>query len=494
MTKDFDRKVNNNSTAERQVPHNLDAEAALLGAILINNEAADKVSSFLLPEHFWDAIHRSIYATAMKLISDGKKADAITLKPYFSNVEPITKDLQVWQYLGNLVANATTVISAADYGRTIYDLAMRRSLILIGEDMVNQAYDSPVDFTPVEQIEDAEQRLYSLVDRGALSTNKPMRSIVDGIYARAHRAYEEGGVAAGMTTGLKDLDNALGGLQPGCLYIVAGRPSMGKTALAMGIARAAAKRSLEPPEEPKEGKKSTRPYGAAVQVFSLEMTDDQLGTRLLSTNAEIATRQIKTGGMSAKDMQRLTDARGAIGSLPIWIDQTAGLKIGQLYTRARRAKRQHGIGLVIVDYLQLMQGSGRSDNRVQDLTVITNGLKTMAKELDVPVVALSQLSRNVENREDKRPHLADLRESGSIEQDADVVMFVYRDEYYVERAKPQSDLKNYSDALLEWQARLAACQNKAELILGKNREGPTSTVNVAYHGSYARFSDLAEDR
>jgi replicative DNA helicase len=477
----------------RAAPYNLEAEQALLGAILVNNEAHDRVSGFLEPQHFYDPLHQQIYETAAKLIANGKQATPITLKTFFETAEPIDATLTVPQYLGRLAANAATIINARDYGRTIYDLATRRQLILIGEDMVNTAYDSPVDFPPKEQIEEAETRLFSLAETGKYGQGfSSFSSALTAAVEMANAAYQRDGGLSGIATALKALDGKMGGLQPSDLIILAGRPSMGKTALvtniAFNIARARA-RSLR--DRPELSPSDPAHDGAVVGFFSLEMSAEQLATRIMSEQAGIPSEKIRRGMINEVEFKRLVEASQEMASLPLFIDQTGGISIAQLAARARRLKRQQGLGLIIVDYLQLLTGSSRksSENRVQEVSQITTSMKALAKELNVPIIALSQLSRAVENREDKRPQLADLRESGSIEQDADVVMFVYREEYYVERTKPAEGTAEFQ----EWMAKMQLVSGRAEVIIGKQRHGPVGTVNLQFEASVTRFGDLAQD-
>ena len=473
--------------AFRSAPHNLDAEQALLGAILVNNEAQDRVSSFLRAEHFYDPLHASIFETAGKLIASGKQATPITLRTFFETAEPIDQNLTVPQYLGRLAAHATTIINAVEYARTIYDLAIRRQLILIGEDMVNVAYDSPVDNPPDTQIQEAETRLFSLAEggkygQGFLSFEKALTTAIEV----ANSAYQRQGGLSGVSTGLRDLDSKMGGLQSSDLIILAGRPSMGKTSLATNIAFNIAKAFRA--EQQADGTAKTTD-GGVVGFFSLEMSAEQLATRILAEQAEISSEKIRRGQITDEEFKRLVLASQAMARCPLYIDQTGGISIAQLAARARKLKRQKGLDVLVIDYLQLLTGSaGRaSQGRVQEITEITTGLKALAKELAVPVIALSQLSRQVETREDKRPQLSDLRESGSIEQDADVVMFVFREEYYVERAKPSEGTAEFQ----EWMAKMQMVTGKAEVIIGKQRHGPVGTVTLAFEGAFTRFSDLA---
>jgi replicative DNA helicase len=477
----------------RAVPHNLEAEQALLGAILINNEAHDRVSSFLEPGHFYDPLHQQIYETAATLIGAGKQATPITLKTFFANTEATQDGLTVPQYLGRLAANATTIINARDYGRTIYDLATRRQLIVVGEEMVNVAYDSPVDFPPKQQIEEAEMKLFALAETGKYGQGfATFSSALATAIEMANSAYQRDGGLSGIATALRALDSKLGGLQASDLLILAGRPSMGKTALAtnlaFNIARARA-RSLQ--QRPDLAPDDIAHDGAVVGFFSLEMSAEQLATRIISEQAGIPSEKIRRGLINEDEFKRLVDTSREMANLPLFIDQTGGISIAQLAARARRLKRQHGLGLIVVDYLQLLSGSSRraSEGRVQEVSEITTGLKALAKELNAPILALSQLSRAVENREDKRPQLADLRESGSIEQDADVVMFVFREEYYVERTKPAEGTAEFND----WMAKMQAVSGRAEVIIGKQRHGPVGTVNLQFDANVTRFSDLAHD-
>lgn len=478
------------SSPLRAAPHNIEAEQALLGAILVNNEAHDRVSSFLVPEHFFDPVHASIYETLSKFIAAGKQATPITLRTFFESAEPIAPGLTVPQYLGRLAVNATTIINAADYGRTVYDLAIRRQLIGIGEDMVNAAYDAPVDFPPQEQIEEAENHLYALAETGKYGQGfMGFGAALTHAIEMANNAYQRDGGLSGIASGLRDLDSKMGGLQPSDLIIIAGRPSMGKSSLATNIAFNVA-RAYKSERQPDGTDKVLD--GAVVGFFSLEMSAEQLATRMLSEQSEIPSEKIRRGMIDEAEFKRLVQVSQQMSTLPLYIDQTGGLSIAQLAARARRLKRQKGLGLLVVDYLQLLTGSSRraAEGRVQEVSEITTGLKALAKELNVPIVALSQLSRQVENREDKRPQLADLRESGSIEQDADVVMFVFREEYYVERAKPHEGTAEFQ----EWMAKMAMISGKAEVIIGKQRHGPVGTVHLQFDGNVTRFSDLARDQ
>jgi replicative DNA helicase len=469
----------------RAPPHNFEAEQALLGAILVNNEACDRVSSFLKAEHFFDALHGRIYDHAAKLIWAGKRATPITLKTFFQGDEPVG-ELTVPQYLGRLAANATTIINAEDYGRTIYDLAIRRNLIQIGEGMVNTAYDAPIDAPPAVQIEDTEQKLYELAETGKYGSGfEPFTTALTDAIDMAANAYRRDGGLSGLATGFTDLDQRMGGLQPSDLIIVAGRPSMGKTALATNIAYHVAQTYRRDPDS------QAALDGAVVGFFSLEMSAEQLATRIISEQAYIPSERIRRGRIESEEFDRIVEVSQELQNLPLYIDQTGGITVAQLAARARRLKRQRDVGLIVVDYLQLLSGSTRraAEGRVQEVSEITTGLKALAKELHVPVLALSQLSRQVEQREDKHPQLADLRESGSIEQDADVVLFVFREEYYVERRQPRENTEEHK----QWQQEMDLVTGKAEVIIGKQRHGPTGTVRLQFTPEFTRFGNLAAE-
>jgi replicative DNA helicase len=466
-------------------PANIEAEQALLGAILINNDAYDRVSDFLKPEHFVTEINRRIFEIAGSLIRAGKIASPITLKTYLGEHD-LGDGLTIQQYLTRLAVEATTIINAHDYGRAIHDLAVRRELIGIGEDIVNVAYDAPVDQTPREQIEDAEKRLYQIAEGGKYGGG--FQSFAEALKAAvdlAARAYERDGHLSGVATHMDDLDHKMGGLQASDLIIVAGRPGMGKTALATNIAFNIAKAWRGEPRA--DGTMQTID-GGIVGFFSLEMSAEQLATRIIAEQSGVASYKIRRGDITEEDFHRISQAMMEMQRIPFYIDQTGGISIAQLTARARRLKRQRGLDLLVVDYLQLLSGSkSRSDNRVQEITEITTGLKALAKELAVPILGLSQLSRQVEARDDKRPQLSDLRESGSIEQDADVVLFVYREEYYLKNKEPRPGTEEH----VTWMAEMERAHGRAEVIIGKQRHGPTGTVELAFEAELTRFGNLA---
>lgn len=472
----------------RQAPHNIEAEQALLGAVLVNNEAFYRVSDFLEPKHFFEPIHQKIYEVTASIIRAGKVATPVTLKTFLPPDADVA-GMSAPVYLARLAAEATTVINAADYGRTIYDLSTRRDLIRIGEDMVNLAYDAPVDFAPQVQIDDAERRLYELAetgryDGGFLKFSDALKDAVD----LASRAYQRDGHLSGLATGLSDLDVLMGGLQKSDLVIIAGRPGMGKTALATNIAYNIA---IDYRGQPRPDGTIETVSGGIVGFFSLEMSAEQLATRILSEQTEIPSSKVRRGDISEEDFSKLAAAAQTMQSIPLFIDETGGISISQLTARARRLKRQRGLDLMVVDYLQLLSGSSRRahEGRVQEVTEITTGLKALAKELEVPILALSQLSRQVESRDDKRPQLSDLRESGSIEQDADVVLFVYREEYYLKNKEPREG----SEEWFKWESEMKAAENRAELIIGKQRHGPTGTVKTLFESHVTRFGNLARE-
>jgi replicative DNA helicase len=472
----------------RQSPHNVEVEQALLGAVLINNEAFYRVSDFLEPVHFFDPLHRDIYEKCAQLIRMGKIADPRTIKSFLEERQTVG-EITVAEYLARLAYEAATIINAEDYGRTIYDLAIRRSLITIGEDMVNIAFDAPVDMGPRAQIEDAERRLYELAEAGQFNTgflgfNEALKTAID----MASSAFQRTGHLSGLATGLADMDRLMGGLQASDLLILAGRPGMGKTALATNLAYNIAKAWRG--EQQADGVIKTVD-GGIVGFFSLEMSSEQLATRIISEQAGVSSSEIRRGAIHEDQFDRIVEAAQEMQRIPLWIDQTGGISIAQLAARARRLKRQRGLDLLIIDYIQLIQGSTRrsSENRVQEITEITTKLKALAKELNVPILALSQLSRQVESREDKHPQLSDLRESGSIEQDADVVLFIYREEYYLKNRKPKEGTEDF----YKWAAEMEQAHGRAEVIIGKQRHGPTGTIELQFEDELTRFSSLARE-
>ena len=484
------RPVDSGPDAEsfRTAPHNLEAEQALLGAILVNNEACDRVSSFLTPEHFFEAVHARIYEAASTLIRAGKLASPVTLKSYFDN-DATLKEIGGPAYLARLAANATTIINAEEYGRTVYELAQRRKLIGIGTDLVNEAFDPDIEDTSKDLIERAEQTLYEMAETGKYGQGfQPFARALTDAVDMAAGAYQRDGGLSGISSGLRDLDEKMGGLQSSDLIILAGRPAMGKTALCTNIAYHVARAYKA--EHQTDGSVKVMD-GGVVAFFSLEMSSEQLATRIIAEQSGVSSERIRRGKITEDEFHRIVEVSREMQSLPLYIDATGGITIAQLAARARRLKRQRGLGLIIVDYLQLLTGSSRraAEGRVQEVSEITVGLKALAKELNVPIMALSQLSRQVENRDDKRPQLADLRESGSIEQDADVVLFIYREEYYLARKEPRPNTTEHQ----QWMDEMARVHGVAEVIIGKQRHGPTGIVELQFDASLTKFQNLVRE-
>ncbi len=476
----------------REPPHNFEAEQALLGAILVNNSAYQRVAEFLRPEHFADPLHGKIFDSLSRLIERGQVVSAITLKTYVEQDEEI-KAAGGATYLARLAAASVHVVDAASFGKTVHDLYLRRQLIDIGETTVNEAFGGDIEETALQQIEVAEKKLYDLATTGQTEGGfKAFRTSLTEAMTAAEAAYHRAGQLTGVATGLFQLDQLLGGLHRSDLIILAARPAMGKSALATNIGFNAAQAYRE---EMVDGQPKVTD-GAVVGFFSLEMSAEQLATRMLSEQAQIPSEKIRKGELISGDFDKVLSISQELEHLNFFIDDTPALSIAALRTRARRLKRTHGLGLIIVDYLQLLAPSGRNrqDNRVQEVSEITRGLKTLAKELDVPVLALSQLSRAVEQREDKRPQLADLRESGSIEQDADVVMFIYREDYYLMREEPKRRDNETNDHFNQrhedWKQRCEQNYNKAEVIVAKQRHGPTGIVRLSFEGQFTKFDNL----
>ncbi|MEP3637801.1 MAG: replicative DNA helicase [Paracoccaceae bacterium] len=466
------------------MPHSIEAEQQLLGAILTNNDVYDRVAAIIGPKHFYDPVHARIFDIASARIAKNNLASPVTLKAFMEDDEGL-KELGGPAYLARLAGAAVSAFAVRDYAQMIYDLAVRRDLINLGRDISAKASKVEVSSEPKEQIVEAEQALYKLAEQGTTEGGFQsfLKAVTDAVNV-ANAAYQREGGLAGISTGLMDMDKKLGGLHPSDLLILAGRPSMGKTSLATNIAfniAKAFKKGVKP--DGSEGAIE----GGVVGFYSLEMSAEQLAARILSEAAEIPSENIRRGDMTETEFRRFVDAAKALEACPLYIDDTPAIPIAQLAARARRLKRTHGLDVLIVDYLQLVRGV--AENRVQEIGEISMGLKAIAKELNIPVIALSQLSRQVENREDKRPQLSDLRESGSIEQDADVVMFVFREEYYKEREKPgDHDL----DAMASWQEEMERLHGRAEVIIGKQRHGPIGTVDLSFEGRFTRFGNLVQ--
>ncbi len=471
-----------------QLPHNLEAEQALLGALLFDNAAFERLGDHLLATHFFEPFHQRLFESIEEHVRKGMLAEPIVLMERFKH-DPAFQELGGLRYLADLVDRAPPAANAMDYGRMVYDLALRRDLIRIGGEMAKSANDDVITEAR-DQIERTEQQLYELAEHGAATSTgfMPFAEALAGAVKMTAEAFERDGGLAGVSTGLVDLDRKLGGLYPSDLLILAGRPSMGKTALATNIAFNVA-RSYAWEPQPDGSRKTVR--GGVVAFFSLEMSSEQLAMRLLADVSGVSSDRLRKGEIDANEFGRVRDAAIEIQEAPLFIDDTGGLSIAKLAARARRLKRQSGLDLVVVDYLQLITGSEarRQESRVQEVSEITQSLKALAKELSVPVVALSQLSRQVENREDKRPQLSDLRESGSIEQDADVVMFVFRESYYKARSEPREGTPEH----LAWQEEMDQLRHLAEVIIGKQRHGPIGTVKLSFNEDTTRFGNLARE-
>ncbi|MBI1250333.1 MAG: replicative DNA helicase [Alphaproteobacteria bacterium] len=470
----------------RAAPHNLEAEQGLLGALLFDNEIYNRLNRPLRAEHFYDPVHGRIWTAVSMMIEGGRLADGVTLRERFAKDGGLA-EIGGAAYILTLLENAARLsVHAQEYADIIYDLALRRQLIRIGEEISALAQDPPDGADADHIIEESERTLASLAETGAASKGfNPFAVAVSQSIDVAAAAYERKSDVSGLSTGFSDLDLKLGGLHPSDLIILAGRPSMGKTALVTNIAYQVALARLKAMETGDVD--NAQNPGGTVAFFSLEMSSEQLATRLLSDAAEIESDKIRRGHISKTEYERLLEKSAELQRLPLHIDETGAISIGQLHTRARRLKRTEGLDLIIVDYLQLVtSNTRRGDGRVQEVSEITQGLKAMAKDLAVPVIALSQLSRQVEMREDKRPQLSDLRESGSIEQDADAVLFVFRESYYLERAEPRSG----TDEHFAWQRQLAEVHNTAEVIIGKQRHGPIGTARLFFDSRYTRFGNL----
>ena len=480
------RAVSNDVTISH-APANVEAEQALLGAILYDNGAFERIGDYLGARHFFEPFHQRLYAAIETHIRKGQLAEPILLTEQFSR-DVGFEELGGVRYLADLVDRAPPAANAPDYARAIYDLALRRDLIRIGGDIATAAAQGDDEVSARDQIEAAEQQLYTLAETGGTSQGfMPFADALRGAVAMAAEAHSRDGGLAGLSTGLIDLDQKIGGMHPSDLVILAARPSMGKTSLACNIAFDVAKNYAWEPQ-PDGSKKTVR--GGVVAFFSLEMSAEQLAMRLLAEVSGVSGDRLRKGEIDASEFGRVRDAALEIQDAPLYIDATGGITMAKLAARARRLKRMVGLDLVIVDYLQLVTGGdGKSDDRVQEVSMITQGLKALAKELSLPVMALSQLSRQVENREDKKPQLSDLRESGSIEQDADMVMFVYRESYYLSRLEPRENTEEH----FKWQEQMDQVKGLAEIIIGKQRHGPIGNVKLAFNEDITKFGNLARD-
>jgi len=471
--------------AYRHVPYDVEVEQALLGAILVDNQALERVAALLKAEHFYDPLHARIFETMSIAVERGSFVLTPLTLHAAMKADPGLIEVGGITYLAGLAQAAPSMPNVRDFARILHDLAVRRSLIRIGEDIVNTAYEAPTEKGPQAQIAEAEKALYAVSEtskygEGPLDFHEALRRTVES----AEKAQARGGRISGITTGFTEIDMVLGGLQPSDLLILAGRPGMGKTALGTNMAFNTARAYVRDMEAGAQ-----YPSGGPVLFFSLEMAAQQLSARILSEQTEIEGWKIRNGRFAEAEWEKFVLAMQDLSSLPLFIDDTGGISIAQIAARARRLKREKNIGLIIIDYLQLVEPSRRAENRVQEITEVTKGLKTLAKELNIPVLALSQLSRGVDARDDKRPVLSDLRESGSIEQDADVVMFVYREEYYLKSREPEAGSAEHA----KWMDKLDRATNKAEVLIEKHRHGQTRSIELVFEGNFTRFSNKAED-
>ena len=456
----------------KELPNNIEAEQSVIGSILLNNEIFDEINILITSKNFYDPMHQKIFSAIEKLIYSGMLANPITLKNYFENEKD---ELNVPDYLFKITKFSTSSRQAIEYSKLIYDLYVKRELIKISENIIDTAKLNDLDNDGKSIIENFEKSLFDLAEKGSFSSSlvkfdEAMKMTIE----MASSAYKNEEGIVGVPTGLTDLDYRLGGLHKSDLLIIAGRPSMGKTALATNIAFNAAKKIQN------DGRKST------IAFFSLEMSSEQLSTRILAEQSRIKSNDIRTGKISEEQFDKFIETSKNISELPLYIDETPAISIAALSNRARRIKRLYGLDMVVVDYIQLMKASNFREGRVQEISEITQGLKALAKELSVPVLALSQLSRAVEHRDDKKPQLSDLRESGSIEQDADVVMFVYREAYYLQGKEPRIATVEHA----EWQAKMNDISHLAEIIIGKQRHGPTGNVMLEFEAMFTKFKDL----
>ena len=475
------KKFKENEKDLRILPMNIEAEQALLAALLTSNSVYERISDFLRPEHFYDDINGKIFEAIAKLLENNQLADPLTLKNYFlqkDQMELIGGD----RYLIELAKNSTILSNATTYGKLIYDLYQRREILKISDEITNEANSFDLETNASQIIEKAEVKLYNLSSTGETDQDfkKFSTSLVEAINS-AESAYKREGQFSGIPTGFTDLDQLLGGFHKTDLIILAGRPSMGKTALATNIAfKMVNTKSIDD-----ENKKNV------VGFFSLEMSSEQLATRILAEDSSISSEKIRRGQLNSNDFQKIVKSSQTLGDLSLYIDDSPNLSISALRTRARRLKRKYGLNAIVIDYLQLVRPSlSRPDNRVLEIAEMTRNLKSLAKELNIPVLCLSQLSRQVEQRDDKRPQLSDLRESGAIEQDADVVMFIYREEYYTERKEPSQGTEDYQ----KWQEKMAKIHNVAEVLVAKQRHGPIGKVTLHFEGSTTKFSNLSKSQ
>jgi len=487
LTKDFsDLDTEHSLKSSDKMPQNIEAEQSLIGSVLFDNKVLEDLPTNFTTRHFFDPLHASIFDACIFLIDNGRLADPLTLKSYLKQ-DDLQRDMDIEKYLSELREGVVSLSKAKFYAEEIRNCYVRRSLIRIGDELINKSVNPTIDITPDQEISNTEEQLYNLAEKDQINSGPlDFKSVLASATNQINEAYNRKGKLSGIDTGFSGLNRQLGGLNKSDLLVLAGRPAMGKTALATNIGFNAAKSSKLEKNE-------------SILIFSLEMSAEQLAQRILAEQSTIDSHKLRSGDLNETEFSKLVSTQNDILNLPFFIDDTPAISVGQIASRARRLKRTHGLSLIIIDYIQLIQGSKASEaqGRVQEVSNITRGLKSLAKELNVPILALSQLSRAVEQREDKRPILADLRESGSIEQDADVVMFVYREEYYLDKSEPtQRDNENqesFNERFLKWQDRRNMAEGKAEIIISKQRHGPTGIVQVQFEAKFTRFMDLVQD-
>lgn len=487
LTKDFSHLDTEHSLkSSDKMPQNIEAEQSLIGSVLFDNKVLEDLPTNFATRHFFDPLHASIFDACIFLIDNGRLADPLTLKSYLKQ-DDLQRDMDIEKYLSELREGVVSLSKAKFYAEEIRNCYVRRSLIRIGDELINKSVNPTLDVTPDQEISNTEEQLYNLAEKDQINSGPlDFKSVLASATNQINEAYNRKGKLSGIDTGFSGLNRQLGGLNKSDLLVLAGRPAMGKTALATNIGFNAAKSSKLEKNE-------------SILIFSLEMSAEQLAQRILAEQSTIDSHKLRSGDLNETEFSKLVSTQNDILNLPFFIDDTPAISVGQIASRARRLKRTHGLSVIIIDYIQLIQGSKASEaqGRVQEVSNITRGLKSLAKELNVPILALSQLSRAVEQREDKRPILADLRESGSIEQDADVVMFVYREEYYLDKSEPtQRDNENqesFNERFLKWQDRRNMAEGKAEIIISKQRHGPTGIVQVQFEAKFTRFMDLVQD-
>ena len=487
LTKDFsDLDTEHSLKSSDKMPQNIEAEQSLIGSVLFDNKVLEDLPTNFATRHFFDPLHATIFDACIFLIDNGRLADPLTLKSYLKQ-DDLQRDMDIEKYLSELREGVVSLSKAKFYAEEIRNCYVRRSLIRIGDELINKSVNPTLDVTPDQEISNTEEQLYNLAEKDQINSGPlDFKSVLASATNQINEAYNRKGKLSGIDTGFSGLNRQLGGLNKSDLLVLAGRPAMGKTALATNIGFNAAKSSKLEKNE-------------SILIFSLEMSAEQLAQRILAEQSTIDSHKLRSGDLNETEFSKLVSTQNDILNLPFFIDDTPAISVGQIASRARRLKRTHGLSVIIIDYIQLIQGSKASEaqGRVQEVSNITRGLKSLAKELNVPILALSQLSRAVEQREDKRPILADLRESGSIEQDADVVMFVYREEYYLDKSEPtQRDNENqesFNERFLKWQDRRNMAEGKAEIIISKQRHGPTGIVQVQFEAKFTRFMDLVQD-